>query len=75
MQQGVMFMWQKDESHEAAVKIMHISTVSYIKYKEMWVSGLSQDRNMCCYTPTNLNLLIWVLTNTRNTGHNMYIAH
>jgi hypothetical protein len=70
-----MFMWLKDESHEAAVKIMYIYTVSYIKYKEMWVSGLSQDRNMCCYIPTNLKLLMWVVTNTGNTEHNMHKAH
>jgi hypothetical protein len=75
MQQEVMFMWQKDESHEAAVKIMHISVVSYIKYKEMWVSGLSQVRNICSYTPTNLNSLIWVLANVGNIGNNMYIVH
>jgi hypothetical protein len=75
MQQGVMFMWQKDESQEAAVKIMHISIVSYIKYKEMWVSGLSQVRNIRSYTPINLNSLIWVLANVGNIGNNMYIVH
>jgi hypothetical protein len=39
-------MWQKDESHKAAVKIINISIVSYIQYKEMWVSGLSQVINI-----------------------------
>jgi hypothetical protein len=63
-----MFMWQKDESYEAAVTIMHISAVSCIRYKEMWVSGLSEVRNICSYTPSNLNSLIWV-------EHIMYIGH
>jgi hypothetical protein len=41
----------------------------------MWVSDLSQVRNMCPYTLTNLNSLIWVQAIIGNTEHNMYIAH
>jgi hypothetical protein len=66
MQQAVTIMWGKDETHVTAVKTMYISTASYIKYKEMWVAGLSEVKNMCYCTPTNLNSLIWVLANTGN---------
>jgi hypothetical protein len=49
MQQAGTFMWE-DDTHVTAVKTMHISIASYIKYKEMWVAGLSQVRNVLLYT-------------------------
>jgi hypothetical protein len=32
--QAAIFMWGKDEAHETAVKITHISIVYYVKYNE-----------------------------------------